>query len=71
MPSLIPHPPLLAHTVYQSLAFDDALREAGFSLSGTLGKPKEELDEWEGTSDIILGSKEWFDEWLEGERRCK
>lgn len=27
-------------------------------------------DEWEGTSEMILGRKEWFDAWLEGERKC-
>ncbi|KAI5123752.1 hypothetical protein M0805_000343 [Coniferiporia weirii] len=69
MPALLPHPPLLAHTVYQALAFDDALREAGFSLIGTLEKSKEDLSVWEGTGEIILGSKEWFDAWLEGERK--
>ncbi|THH05559.1 hypothetical protein EW145_g4700 [Phellinidium pouzarii] len=67
IPALLPHPPLLAHTVYQALAFDDALREAGFSLSGTLGNSGGDV--WEGISDIILGSKDWFDAWLEGERK--
>lgn len=71
MPSLISHPSLLAHTVYQALSFDDALREAGFSLVGTLEKSKEDLSAWEGTSEVILGSNEWFDAWLEGERKCK
>lgn len=71
MSTLLPHPPLLAHTIYQALAFDDALREAGFSLSGTLEKTKDDNDDWEGTSETILGSKEWFDAWLEGERKCK
>lgn len=71
MPALLPHPPLLAHTVYQALAFDDALRDAGFSLEGTLAPADPGNEGWQGTSDIILGSKEWFDAWLEGERRCK
>ena len=71
MPTLLAHPPLLAHTIYQALAFDDALREAGFSLSGTLEKTQGDNSEWEGVSDTILGNKEWFDAWLEGERKCK
>ncbi|EJD04214.1 uncharacterized protein FOMMEDRAFT_167449 [Fomitiporia mediterranea MF3/22] len=69
MPTLLPHPPLLAHTVYQALAFDDALREAGFSLANTMDSSKDDHGEWEGTSEIILGNKEWFDSWLEGERK--
>ncbi|KAL5534489.1 hypothetical protein ACEPAG_951 [Sanghuangporus baumii] len=69
MPTLLAHPPLLAHTIYQSLAFDEALREARFDLVGTLDKTKKEARKWEGTSDIILGNKDWFDAWLEGERK--
>ena len=68
MSLLLPHPPLLAHTIYQALAFDEALRESGFSLNDTLEK---ESTTWEGTSDVILGNKDWFDAWLEGERKCK
>lgn len=30
----------------------------------------EEVDEWKGISQVILGKKEWFDAWLDGERRC-
>ncbi|KAL5495515.1 hypothetical protein ACEPAI_978 [Sanghuangporus weigelae] len=69
MSTLLAHPPLLAHTIYQSLAFDEALREARFDLVGTLDKTKKEARKWEGTSDIILGNKDWFDAWLEGERK--
>ncbi|KAH8120467.1 TIP-1 family-domain-containing protein [Phellopilus nigrolimitatus] len=71
MPALLSHPPLLAHTVYQALAFDDALRDAGFSLVGTevTLNAVDDVSAWEGTSDIVLGSKEWFDAWLEGERK--
>ena len=71
MPAVLPHPPLLAHTIYQALAFDDALRDTGFSLEGTLAPPELASEGWQGTSDIILGSKEWFDAWLEGERKCE
>lgn len=70
MPSLLLHPPLLAHTIYQALAFDDGLREAGFSLAGTLDK-REDKSSWEGSGDSILDNKVWFDSWLEGERKCK
>ena len=71
--ALAPHPSLLAHTVYQSLAFDDALRDAGFTLKGTLGidDTVSEDVEWDGTSEVILGNKELFEAWLDGERRCE
>ena len=71
MPTLMTHPALLAHTIYQSIAFDEALREAGFALDGTMQKPTKGSGEWEGISEIILGNDVWFDAWLEGERKCK
>ena len=70
MPSLLPHSPLLAHTIYQALAFDSALRDAGFSLVRTLDE-REDRSIWEGIGDSILDNKVWFDSWLEGERKCK
>ncbi|EIN13385.1 hypothetical protein PUNSTDRAFT_129073 [Punctularia strigosozonata HHB-11173 SS5] len=74
MPLLLGHPPLLAHTIYQALAFDGALREEGFGLAGTSRATTSKVDEakekeWEGVSEVILGRKEWFDVWLEGERK--
>ena len=72
MPALLPHPPLLAHTVYQALTFDDALREAGFGLAGTTQEPKgDPAKEWEGIGEIILGQKDWFETWVLGERACE
>lgn len=70
IPSLLPHPPLLAHTIYQALAFDTSLREDGFSLSGTLSGCDTDA-EWKGVSEVILGRKEWFDIWVEGEKACE
>ncbi|KAJ3853443.1 TIP-1 family-domain-containing protein [Lentinula lateritia] len=74
VPSLLPHPSLLAHTIYQALQFDAALREEGFELDGTLGDTVPKRDgiageAWPGVCDIILGKKEWFDAWLDGEKR--
>jgi len=70
VPSILSHPPLLAHTVYQCLAFDDALRDAGFSLVNTSAPPSSSSPEdWEGSSEIILGNKEWFESWLSGEQK--
>ena len=69
---LLSRPSLLAYTIYQGLSFDNALREAGFGLSGTLAQPSGAEDvEWKGTSDTILGNVEWFNAWLEGERKCE
>ena len=74
VPALIPHPPVLAHTIYQALAFDSSLREEGFDLPGTsaaVGKDKGELTRWQGISEVILGRKDWFEAWMEGERACR
>jgi len=72
IPSLIPHPSLLAHTIYQALAFDAALVEEGFSLAGTsIGRKNVGGETWDGISEVILGTREWFEAWIEGERKCK
>lgn len=31
----------------------------------------EEQEEWEGLSEVILGRREWFERWLDGERECE
>ena len=73
IPSLLPHPPLLAHTIYQALVFDTAMREEGFELERTsvqrAKKESIECETWTGISEVILGNDEWFDAWLEGENR--
>ena len=77
IPALLSHPPILAHTIYQALAFDTALRDEGFDLPGTTAasskKAKATDDEhgdgWKGISTVILGKKEWFEAWVEGERK--
>ena len=69
IPLLLKHPPLLAHTIYQTLLFDSALTKEGFLLQGTSS-----LDsgaEWAGISEIILGNSDWFETWLAGEKDCK
>jgi len=71
MPSLLRHPPLLAHTIHQALLFDIALAEEGFRSQRTsvmLGSPGVQ---WRGLSDVILGNIEWFDTWLRGEQECE
>jgi RAD50-interacting protein 1 len=68
VPQLLEQPALLAHTIYQALSFDAAITEGGFSLNGTsAGEPDEK---WAGISDIILGQKDWFEAWVEAERKC-
>jgi hypothetical protein len=69
MPALLPHPPLLAHTIYEALAFDAALIEEGFTLYGT--SATKDAAEWDGISEIILGKREWFEAWMEGEKTCE
>ncbi|GJE85916.1 RINT-1 family protein [Phanerochaete sordida] len=66
VPALIAHPPVLAHTIYQALAFDSSLRDEGFELAGTSAAG--EGGRWQGVSEVILGRKDWFEAWMEGER---
>lgn len=70
MPSLLPHPPVLAHTIYQAITFDGALREEGFDLSGTSAEVSQGINEWKGTGDTVLGRSDWFNAWLQGEKQC-
>lgn len=30
-----------------------------------------EAPKWDGISDVILGRKEWFEAWVEGEKQCR
>ncbi|KAF8058265.1 TIP-1 family-domain-containing protein [Lyophyllum atratum] len=70
IPSLLPHPPLLAHTIYQALTFDAALAEEGFLIQATsAAKQRNPNDKWEGVSEVILGNREWFETWLLGEKK--
>ena len=67
--------------MYQALAFDAALTEEGFGIRGTSEDfdvlktgnllITEEGDKWNGISEVILGTKEWFEAWVEGERKCE
>lgn len=70
-PSLLPHPPLLAHTIYQALTFDTAIIEEGFQLQATSAARGDLDDKWKGVSEVILGNVEWFEYWLNGERKCE
>ncbi|GAA5963767.1 hypothetical protein JCM3765_006844 [Sporobolomyces pararoseus] len=74
---------VLAHTVYQVVEFDQVLRSRGYRPRRTVGtslqefeeqqqldsqQEEQEEEEWEGLSQVILGRKEWFEKWLQGER---
>lgn len=72
VPSILSHPSLLAHTIFQALAFDNSLRETGFDLKGTQDSRTDNDEQgWKGTAETILGNPDWFDSWEEAERRCK
>ncbi|GAA5936810.1 uncharacterized protein JCM15063_000067 [Sporobolomyces koalae] len=71
LPQLVNLPPILAHTVYQVVEFDQVLRSRGYRLRNTLtpdGQVVQDDNEWEGLSEVILGRREWFERWLDGER---
>jgi hypothetical protein len=68
VPLLLNHPSLLAHTIYQTLSFDSAITEEGFSLDGT--SFSRGTDKWDGTSEVILGDPDWFETWLTAEKQC-
>lgn len=54
------------------MTFDASLSEAGFRISGTSAEKKgEEEVTWDGISEVILGRKEWFETWMDGEKKCR
>lgn len=63
IPQLLSLPPVLAHTIYQTLEFDGVLRSRNY-------RPRGHVGDWEGLSQVILGKREWFDRWVEGEKAC-
>jgi len=68
VPQILEHPSLLAHTIYEALAFDAAMIEDEFSLEGTSAPNPE--GKWNGISEVILGNADWFEAWLSGEQSC-
>ncbi|KAI5481051.1 hypothetical protein MNV49_006237 [Pseudohyphozyma bogoriensis] len=60
-PQLLVLPPVLAHTIYQTLDFDEMLRKRNY-------RPRGHVGEWNGLSEVILGKKEWFATWLAAEK---
>ncbi len=71
IPKLLDHPALLAHTIYQTVIFDDAVREGGFDIDTVSVHEGIENAPWEGLSGLLLREDDWFEQWLSGEKRCK
>lgn len=65
------HPALLAHTIYQTVLFDETLRENGFDLAGVSIYEDDPEISWEGLAGVILREEDWYKQWLEGERKCE
>ncbi len=70
MPVLLEHPSLLAHTIYEALAFDASMLEEGFTLEGTSTMNEDGATSWAGITDVILGNADWFETWLGAEKHC-
>jgi hypothetical protein len=62
---------LLAHTIYQALTFDATVIDQGFQLQATTAARGDLVNNWQGVSEVILGNVEWFESWLNGERKCE
>lgn len=76
MPYLLDHPPLLAHTIYQTVVFDDAVRQSGFHIDKTYARAvrdgahrlTEDTTEWLGVTDELLMEEDWYERWLKAEK---
>ncbi|ODO11585.1 hypothetical protein I350_00367 [Cryptococcus amylolentus CBS 6273] len=68
IPHILDHPALLAHTVYQTVVFDDAVKDGGFALEDTSIYEDKEAPQWEGLTGVILRESDWFERWLIGEK---
>jgi hypothetical protein len=71
IPRLLDTPALLAHSIYQTVVFDDTVRENGFDIAGVSVNEGKEPAEWEGLAEVILREEGWFDRWLAGEKKCE
>ncbi|OCF54147.1 hypothetical protein L486_08343 [Kwoniella mangroviensis CBS 10435] len=69
IPHLLQHPALLAHTIYQTVIFDEAVKEGGFDLDATSIYEGRESPAWEGLSGVVLKENDWFEKWLLGEKK--
>ncbi|CAG8727016.1 937_t:CDS:2, partial [Acaulospora morrowiae] len=60
-PTLLNSPQVFSHTVFETLQFDQTLRELHMYVP-----PGEK--EWKGCVDVFTGKKEWFKAWLKVEK---
>ncbi|KAK0530576.1 hypothetical protein OC835_003967 [Tilletia horrida] len=67
MPMLLPHPPLLAHTISEYILFDDALRTT-FPSANLEPPHTSKRGPALSLADQVLNNSDWFAAWLEGER---
>lgn len=67
VPQLLSMPAILAHTIYQALQFDEAVKSRGLTPLPRGSSP----DDWRGTADVVLGNEGWFDAWVEAEKKCE
>jgi hypothetical protein len=70
MPKLLDHPALLAHTIYQAVVFDDAIRAGDFDISRVSIYEGVEGMDWEGLTGVLLKEEGLFQQWLAGEKKC-
>ncbi|WWD15898.1 hypothetical protein CI109_100322 [Kwoniella shandongensis] len=69
IPHLLDHPALLAHTIYQTVVFDEAVKEGGFDLDGVSIFEGRESGVWEGLTGVVLREEDWFTRWVAGEKK--
>jgi hypothetical protein len=63
MPELLELPPIMAHTIFQALQFDQEIKDR-------YHYEEDEGVEWQGTANTILGNAGWFDGWKAAEKKC-
>ena len=63
MPTLLNSPQVFSHTVFETLQFDQTLRELHMYTP-----PGQK--EWKGCVEVFVGKKEWFKAWLKVEKDC-
>ncbi|EGO27463.1 hypothetical protein SERLADRAFT_360180 [Serpula lacrymans var. lacrymans S7.9] len=68
VPSLLEHPSILAHTVDESVAFDLSIRNLGIIPASYTNQAAEKAVDWT-VSSAILDRKEWFEAWIDCERK--
>ena len=71
IPRLLDHPSLLAHTIYQTVVFDDTVRASGFDIDAVSIYEGIENAPWDGLAGVLLREQGWFEQWLAGEKKCE